>query len=301
MQWIRANDRLPENRKQWIVFRQRNNTRSAKTEWLEHAGNNIEGYFKLPLTDLEWLDETESILTVPEDVIKAGDFELTRQKENPNHITKQLSKDEITSYNTGFHSGFLAGHAFKGQQGVGKIICVFCEQFCDPAPTKRGWSSVRHGFGLHFDCAGKVADQGNAMDLLENGEISKEHLPQPTIPLSVIEVLEKANPYNPSHGIDAENKHIGFSKFAYKLRELLQKDLLANQEQQTKKPLAELSDNDALELYGFMAGPSISDQAKIFQVKDYMTTNKFYNTQTNIPGKTWYKIFEFLLSKGYTI
>lgn len=46
---------------------------------------------------------------------------------------------------------------------------------CEPAPTKRGWSSVRSGKGLHFDCAGKVVDQGNAIGMEEDWDKITNH------------------------------------------------------------------------------------------------------------------------------
>jgi hypothetical protein len=61
MKWIKASERLPENRRANYIFRQAGNIRSATSEYLAHAGNNIEGYFKLPLTDLEWLDESAQL------------------------------------------------------------------------------------------------------------------------------------------------------------------------------------------------------------------------------------------------
>jgi hypothetical protein len=44
------------------------------------------------------------------DILKLGDEILTKEKENPNHITTQLNKDETISYNTGFKNGFLKGY-----------------------------------------------------------------------------------------------------------------------------------------------------------------------------------------------
>lgn len=67
------------------------------------------------------------------------------------------------------------------------------------------------------------------------------------------------------------------------------------------KKLTELSDKDALVIFEIIGGPTISKEAKIFQVKDLLTTNKFYTTQTNITGNGWYKIFEFLRKNGYQI
>jgi|SRR6476620_832844 len=64
----------------------------------------------------------------------------------------------------------------KGEEG---ITCVFCEMPCEPVPTKRGWSSVRYGYGLHFDCAGKVADQGNTIDMQEEWDHITNHKIRP--------------------------------------------------------------------------------------------------------------------------
>jgi transcription elongation factor Elf1 len=49
------------------------------------------------------------------------------------------------------------------------IDCIFCGQSCDPAPTKMGWTQVGNQ-GLHFDCARKVARQGDDIDKIEKGE-----------------------------------------------------------------------------------------------------------------------------------
>lgn len=53
------------------------------------------------------------------------------------------------------------------------IICVFCQQVCDPAPTTRGWSAVGNQQGLHFDCAAKV--------LVDATKTNKQNIPLPPI------------------------------------------------------------------------------------------------------------------------
>lgn len=55
-----------------------------------------------------------------------------------------------------------------GEYKQGGTICLFCEMPCDPAPTERGWVSVRYLKGLHFDCAQKVANQGNTIRQIES-------------------------------------------------------------------------------------------------------------------------------------
>lgn len=68
------------------------------------------------------------------------------------------------------------------------------------------------------------------------------------------------------------------------------------------KNITELTDEDALKVFDIMgSGNPISDESKIFQIKDLLTTNKFYNQQTNLPGNTWLKIFKYLKSAGYSI
>jgi hypothetical protein len=46
---------------------------------------------------------------------------------------------------------------------VSRSVCVFCQDECEPAPTKRGWAHIRYGEGLHFDCAQKVVDIGKSI------------------------------------------------------------------------------------------------------------------------------------------
>lgn len=53
-----------------------------------------------------------------EEIRKKGDEILTQLKNNPNHISTMLSKDEVTSYNTGFHSGFILGYKAKEEEAV---------------------------------------------------------------------------------------------------------------------------------------------------------------------------------------
>jgi hypothetical protein len=38
-----------------------------------------------------------------------------------------------------------------------KRHCVICEEKCEKAPTKRGWTAVRYDTGIHFDCALSLA------------------------------------------------------------------------------------------------------------------------------------------------
>lgn len=45
--------------------------------------------------------------------------------------------------------------------------CVLCNEACEPAPTTRGWSSWGYATAIHFDCARKVAAQGDSIDQLE--------------------------------------------------------------------------------------------------------------------------------------
>lgn len=44
-----------------------------------------------------------------------------------------------------------------------EVLCVFCGEVCNPAPTERGWSRINRLTGLHFDCAEKVASQGRTL------------------------------------------------------------------------------------------------------------------------------------------
>jgi hypothetical protein len=68
------------------------------------------------------------------------------------------------------------------------------------------------------------------------------------------------------------------------------------------KELIELSDEDALEASKLLGGAShLSDNGQIFQAKELLTTNKFFNHQTNIPGIKWWRALKYLESKGYKI
>jgi hypothetical protein len=73
--------------------------------------------------------------------------------DNSYHKLKNIAREALTS--------------FRERKGEGETICVFCSEVCEIAPTKRGWSSCGYLRGLHFDCAGKVADQGNIIDIEE--------------------------------------------------------------------------------------------------------------------------------------
>jgi hypothetical protein len=67
-----------------------------------------------------------------------------------------------------------------------------------------------------------------------------------------------------------------------------------------RKKLEDLTDQDAIEIFHLTGGGSaLTSESKIFQVKQLLTTNKFYTEQTNLPGKSWWKIFKFLLNQGY--
>jgi hypothetical protein len=66
------------------------------------------------------------------------------------------------------------------------------------------------------------------------------------------------------------------------------------------KKLEDLTDEHAIEIFHLTGGGSaLSHEAIVFQVKQILTTNKFYTEQTNLPGKSWWKIFKFLLNQGY--
>lgn len=71
----------------------------------------------------------------------------------------------------------------------------------------------------------------------------------------------------------------------------------------TDKPITELTDDDALAVFDILGngGRAISNEAKIFEAKDLLATNRLYNAQTNIPGVYWYRVFNYLKSKGYKI
>jgi len=51
-----------------------------------------------------------------EEVYKMADDYLSKEKEGVNHITTQMSKDEITSFNTGYFHGFETAYALAGSR-----------------------------------------------------------------------------------------------------------------------------------------------------------------------------------------
>lgn len=68
--WVKAINGLPADRKRNYIFRQANNTRSAQVVYLDHV-NDISTYLKLPLEDIEYLDESP---TAAVDEKEAKDF-----------------------------------------------------------------------------------------------------------------------------------------------------------------------------------------------------------------------------------
>lgn len=68
------------------------------------------------------------------------------------------------------------------------------------------------------------------------------------------------------------------------------------------KKITELTDADALEVANIIGGANhLSEDSRIYQMKDLLTTNRLYNAQTNIFGISWFKAFKYLESKGYQI
>lgn len=76
-------------------------------------------------------------------------------------------------------------------------------------------------------------------------------------------------------------------------------NLLILRENSPSISLEKLSDAHALAIFNSLQDQNTTDESKIYQMKDLLTTNRFYNEITNIPGNGWWKIFSFLLSKGY--
>jgi len=63
-----------------------------------------------------------------------------------------------------------------------------------------------------------------------------------------------------------------------------------------------LTDEHALEAANKLGGVShLSDESKIHQAKQLLTTNQLYVGQTNINGINWYRAFKYLEQKGYEI
>ena len=68
------------------------------------------------------------------------------------------------------------------------------------------------------------------------------------------------------------------------------------------KPIAELTDEDALEVSKIWAnGSHMSEESQIHGVKELLCSNLLYNRQTNISGIRWYRTFKYLESKNYII
>jgi len=57
VRWVKASERLPVNRKWNYIFRQAGNSRSATIIYLDHVDNICE-HMKLPIDNIEWLDES---------------------------------------------------------------------------------------------------------------------------------------------------------------------------------------------------------------------------------------------------
>jgi hypothetical protein len=56
MRWVKASERLPDDKKRNYIFRQAGNTRSARTIYLDYCPN-IPALLQLPIENIEWLDE----------------------------------------------------------------------------------------------------------------------------------------------------------------------------------------------------------------------------------------------------
>ncbi len=68
------------------------------------------------------------------------------------------------------------------------------------------------------------------------------------------------------------------------------------------KSIEQLTDEDALEVSKLFGGAGhLCDDSRIAQTMELLTTNAFYNRQTNIAGINWYRAFKYLESKGYKI
>lgn len=66
------------------------------------------------------------------------------------------------------------------------------------------------------------------------------------------------------------------------------------------KKITELTDIDALAVANIF-GSHLSDESKICECKELLTTNRLYNLQTNISGIKWYRAFKYLEAQGYQI
>ena len=68
------------------------------------------------------------------------------------------------------------------------------------------------------------------------------------------------------------------------------------------KPLSSITNEDAIEVANLLGNCShLSDEGKIFQVKDLLSNPNFYVKQTNISANQWLKVFDFLRSKSYAL
>ena len=59
LQWVKASERLPEVTKANYIFRQSNNTRSARSLWFDHYKDDISKHLQLPIDKIEWLSENK--------------------------------------------------------------------------------------------------------------------------------------------------------------------------------------------------------------------------------------------------
>lgn len=67
-------------------------------------------------------------------------------------------------------------------------------------------------------------------------------------------------------------------------------------------PLSKISDEDAIEMANIIGNCShISDESKVSQLNDLLSTPNFSNKQTNISASKWLVAFQTLTAKGYAL
>ena len=67
------------------------------------------------------------------------------------------------------------------------------------------------------------------------------------------------------------------------------------------KSTDEIADEDALEVATKICGWGyLTVESMIFQVREELLKG-FYNRQTNLPGRAWFEIYQFLQLKGYDV
>lgn len=212
--WIKASERMPG----WNVTCKWRMPPDREIQVT--TAKNMMGWASMFLTTLEWFDE--SAPSIPEDVnIKARKAVKAR-------IEKQDVPEKFHSMLTGVgFDMFLAGHAYRGQQGEWQL-CPKCKgDIC--------WQdTIVDGQNISITACTMCKGQGKILATSQS------------IPLSIVEALAAANPFPHIKNIGKEFQEeykLVWEQCVSKLRELLQKDLPSNEPDKLQRLRNVLSDD----------------------------------------------------------